>query len=91
VWTTDKDGLIMELLAAEITARTTKNPGEHYRELIAGFGAPCSIDAPPTTEHKARPKTLWPEAVEGIEFAGEPILAQLSHAPHNNAPVTASR
>jgi phosphoglucomutase len=86
VWTTDKDGLIMELLATEITARTTKNPREHYRELIAEFGAPCSIDVPPTTEDKARPKPLWPEAVEGNEFA-EPILAQLSHAPHNNAPI----
>lgn len=71
----------MELLAAEIMA--TKNPGEHYWELITEFGAPCSIDAPPTTEHKARPKTPWPEAVEGIEFAGEPILAKLSRVPGN--------
>ena len=65
VWTTDKDGLIMGLLAAEITARTGKDPGEHYRELTAEFGAPCytRIDAPATPEQKARLAKLSPEAV----------------------------
>ena len=89
VWTTDKDGPIMNLLAAEITARTSKDPGEHYRELTAEFGAPCytRIDAPATTEQKARLKTLSPEAVKESSLAGEPIVAKLSHAPGNNAPI----
>ena len=89
VWTTDKDGPIMDLLAAEITARTGKDPGEHYRELTAEFGAPCytRIDAPATTEQKARLKNLSPEAVKESSLAGEPIIAKLSHAPGNNAPI----
>ena len=68
VWTTDKDGLILALLAAEITARTGKDPGEHYRELTAQFGAPCytRIDAPATPEQKARLAKLSPEAVRRL-------------------------
>ena len=89
VWTTDKDGLIMDLLAAEITARTGKDPGEHYCELTAEFGVPCytRIDAPATAEQKARLKELSPESVKESSLAGEPILAKLSHAPSNNAPI----
>src|SRR5262249_59269947 len=65
VWTTDKDGLILGLLAAEITARTGKDPGEHYREHTAEFGAPCytRIDAPTTAAQKAKLKKHSPEAV----------------------------
>ena len=89
VWTTDKDGPIMNLLAAEITARTGKDPGEHYRELTGEFGAPCytRIDAPATTEQKASLKNLSPEAVKESSLAGEPIIAKLSRAPGNNAPI----
>jgi hypothetical protein len=78
VWTTDKDGLIMDLLAAEITARTGKDPGEHYRELTAQFGTPyyTRMDAPATPEQKARLRTLTPEAVGAQTLAGEPIVAQ---------------
>jgi len=89
VWTTDKDGLILDLLAAEITARTGKDPGEHYRELAADFGAPCyaRIDAPAAPEEKARLEKLSPEAVTASELAGEPIVARLTRAPGNNAPI----
>jgi phosphoglucomutase len=89
VWTTDKDGVIMDLLAAEITARTGKDPGEHYRELTAEFGTSyyTRIDAPATLEQKARLKTLSPEAVKNETLAGEPIVAKLTRAPGNNAPI----
>ena len=89
VWTTDKDGLIMDLLAAEITARTGKDPGEHYRELAAEFGAPSyrRIDAPATSEQKARLKKLSPEAFKESHLAGEPILARLARAPGNDEPI----
>ncbi|TMQ31951.1 MAG: alpha-D-glucose phosphate-specific phosphoglucomutase, partial [Planctomycetota bacterium] len=85
-WTTDKDGPIMDLLAAEITARTGKDPGEHYRELTAEFGTPCytRLDAPATPEQKARLQQLSPEAVKESQLAGEPITAKLTHAPGNN-------
>jgi phosphoglucomutase len=88
-WATDKDGPIMDLLAAEITARTGKDPGEHYRELTAEFGTPCytRLDAPATPEQKARLQQLSPEAVKESELAGEPITAKLTHAPGNNAPI----
>jgi phosphoglucomutase len=88
-WTTDKDGIIMDLLAAEITARTGKDPGEHYRELAAEFGAPCytRIDAAATPEEKARLKKLSPESVKDAELAGEPIIAKLTRAPGNGAPI----
>jgi phosphoglucomutase len=88
VWTTDKDGPIMDLLAAEITARTGKDPGEHYRELTAKFGTPCytRIDAPATPDQKARLQKLSPQAVKESKLAGEPITAKLTRAPGNNAP-----
>ena len=89
VWTTDKDGPIMDLLAAEITARTGKDPGEHYRELTTQFGSPyyTRIDAPANAEQKARLQKLAPQAVREAELAGEPILAKLTRAPGNNAPI----
>ena len=89
VWTTDKDGLIPNLLAAEITARTGKDPGEHYQELTAEFGTPyyTRIDAPATPEQKARLAKLSPEAVKESELAGEPITAKLTRAPGNNASI----
>jgi phosphoglucomutase len=89
VWTTDKDGPIMDLLAAEITARTGKNPGEHYRELTAEFGIPyyTRIDAPATPEQKAKLEKLTPDAVKESALAGEPITAKLTKAPGNDAPI----
>ena len=89
VWTTDKDGPIMDLLAAEITARTGKDPGEHYNALTAEFGTPLytRIDAPATTEQKARLEKLSPAAVKDSTLAGEPIIAKLSRAPGNDAPI----
>jgi phosphoglucomutase len=89
VWTTDKDGPIMDLLAAEITARTGKDPGEHYNALTAEFGAPLytRIDAPATPEQKLELEKLSPEAVKESTLAGEPIIAKLSRAPGNDAPI----
>jgi phosphoglucomutase len=89
VWTTDKDGPIMDLLAAEITARTGKEPGEHYQELEAEFGTPyyTRIDAPATPEQKSRLEKLSPEAVATPQLAGEPIRRKLTTAPGNNAPI----
>ena len=89
VWATDKDGLIMDLLAAEITARTGRDPGEHYRELTAEFGRAyyTRIDAPATPEQKSKLKGLSPDAVSASTLAGEPILAKLTRAPGNNAPI----
>ncbi len=89
VWTTDKDGLIMVLLAAEITARTGKDPGVHYRELTGQFGTPfyTRVDAPATPEQKARLRMLTPESVTASTLAGEPILSKLTRAPGDNAPV----
>jgi phosphoglucomutase len=89
VWATDKDGLIMDLLAAEITASTGKDPGEHYRALEAELGTSyyTRIDAPATSEQKARLKTLSPEAVQEETLAGEPIAAKLTTAPGNNASI----
>jgi phosphoglucomutase len=89
VWTTDKDGPIMDLLAAEITARTGKDPGEHYRELTAEFGRPyyTRIDAPATPEQKAKIEELSPESVRESSLAGEPITDRLTRAPGNNAPI----
>ena len=89
VWTTDKDGLIMNLLAAEITALTGKDPGEHFRDLAAEFGMPyyTRIDAPATPEQKARLEKLSPEAVTVSDLAGEPITAKLTRAPGNNEPI----
>jgi phosphoglucomutase len=89
VWTTDKDGPVMDLLAAEITARTGKDPGEHYQELTEEFGAPCytRIDAAATPDQKARLARLSPQAVQASTLAGEPITAKLTRAPGNDAPI----
>jgi phosphoglucomutase len=89
VWTTDKDGLILNLLAAEITACTGRDPGEHYLELAAEFGAPhyTRIDAPATREQKMRLAALTPDAVTASQLAGEPITARLTRAPGNDAPI----
>src|SRR5271166_1954222 len=89
VWTTDKDGPIMDLLAAEITARTGNDPGEHFGELTAEFGTPyyARIDAPATPEQKESLEKLSPEAVKESKLAGETITAKLTRAPGNNAPI----
>jgi phosphoglucomutase len=89
VWTTDKDGLVPNLLAAEITARTGKDPGEHYQELTAEFGTPyyTRIDAPATPEEKTKLEKLSPEAVVTSKLAGEPITAKLTTAPGDGAPI----
>jgi phosphoglucomutase len=88
-WSTDKDGLIMNLLAAEITARTGKDPGEHYRALEAELGTSfyTRIDAPATPEQKARLRKLSAEAVSEETLAGEPIISKLTRAPGNNAAI----
>src|SRR5262249_54455056 len=88
-WATDKDGPIMGPPAAGITARTRKNPGEHYRALTAKFGPSyyTRIDAAATPDQKARLQKLSPEAVQATELAGEPITAKLTRAPGNDAPI----
>jgi phosphoglucomutase len=89
VWTTDKDGPIMDLLAAEITARTGKDPGQHFSELAHKFGMPyyTRIDAPASPEQKARLSKLSPNSVKESHLAGERIIARLTKAPGNNAPI----
>ena len=89
VWTTDKDGMIMGLLAAEITAVTGKDPGEHYRLLEERFGRSYyeRIDAPANREQKAILANLSPEKVKAQALAGEPIEARLTKAPYNQAPI----
>jgi phosphoglucomutase len=89
VWATDKDGPIMDLLAAEITATTGKDPGEHYRELTDEFGTSyyTRVDAPATPEEKAKLRDLSPQSVTASSLAGEPIVAKLTRAPGNNAPI----
>lgn len=89
VWTTDKDGLILGLLAAEITARTGKDPGEHYRELVAAFGESyyTRIDAPASPEQKRKLSNLSPDLVRAAEMAGEAITAKLTKAPGNQAAI----
>ena len=89
VWTTDKDGLILGLLAAEITARSGKDPGRHYQEIAAALGTPyyTRIDAPATPEQKQRLGKLSPDAVTASELAGDPIVAKLTHAPGNGAAI----
>lgn len=89
VWSTDKDGLLLGLLAAEICATTGKDPGQHYSELTAKFGAPLykRIDAPATPEQKRAFKNLTPTAVAAASLAGEPITAKLTRAPGNNADI----
>ncbi len=89
VWTTDKDGLIMDLLAAEILAKTGRDPGEHYRDLEAEFGAPvyARTDAPADTEQKKVLATLSPEQVTADTLAGDTITAKLTKAPANGAAI----
>ena len=89
VWTTDKDGIIMALLAAEITAVSGRDPGEQYAALTEQFGNPVyeRIDAPASREQKAVLKELSPDQVDATSLAGEPILAKLTRAPGNDAPI----
>ena len=89
VWSTDKDGPIMCLLAAEITAVTGKDPGEHFTEIAGEFGMPSytRIDAPATPEQKAKLSKLAPENVAAADLAGEPITQKLTRAPGNNAAI----
>ncbi|MFZ0594618.1 MAG: phosphoglucomutase, alpha-D-glucose phosphate-specific, partial [Bryobacteraceae bacterium] len=88
-WSTDKDGLILGLLAAEITAKTGRDPGQHYEELTKRFGAPVyeRIDAPASPEQKAILQKLSPDQLQATELAGEKIEATLTRAPGNNAPI----
>jgi phosphoglucomutase len=89
VWTTDKDGPIMDLLAAEITARTGKDPGEHYQQLEAESGTSnyTRIDAPATPEQKAALGKLSPQSISSVRLAGETIRSKLTSAPGNNAAI----
>ncbi len=89
VWTTDKDGLIMDLLAGEIMAQTDRDPGEIYQSLAEEFGAPVyeRIDAPATVAQKAVLSRLSAEMITAEELAGEPIVAKLTHAPGNQASI----
>jgi phosphoglucomutase len=88
-WTTDKDGIILGLLAAEITAVTGKDPAQHYRDLAARYGTPyyIRIDAPATPAQKAAFRNLTAERVGASVLAGEPITARLTRAPGNDAPI----
>jgi phosphoglucomutase len=89
VWTTDKDGLIMDLLAAEITAKTGRDPGLHYKELETRFGSPLyeRMDAPANADQQRLLSNLSPEQVSAKELAGDPITARLTRAPGNDAPI----
>ena len=89
VWTTDKDGIILALLASEITGRTGTSPSEHYRELTVRFGDPAyaSIESPATREQKAVLGKLSPEQVSATTLAGDAITARLTKAPGNDAPI----
>lgn len=89
VWTTDKDGIILDLLAAEILARTGKDPGEKYQELSERFGTPtyARIDAPASPDQKKALKNLSEDDVRSSELAGFPITAKLTRAPGNKAPI----
>ncbi len=88
-WTTDKDGIAMDLLAAELRARTGKDPGERYRELARELGEPvyARVDAAATPAEKAILKKLSPAAVKAVTLAGEPIQAKLTRAPGNGAEI----
>jgi phosphoglucomutase len=87
VWTTDKDGIILALLASEMLATTGKSPSQHYGELTARYGEPAyaRVDAPATREQKAMLSALSPDAVKAESLAGEPITARLTAAPGNGA------
>lgn len=88
-WTTDKDGILLALLASEIKAVTGESPSEHYAELTARHGSPAyaRVDAPANREQKAKLAKLDPSAVTATELAGEPITAKLTNAPGNGAPI----
>ncbi|WP_311477287.1 phosphoglucomutase (alpha-D-glucose-1,6-bisphosphate-dependent) [uncultured Gulosibacter sp.] len=88
-WTTDKDGILLALLAAEIIAVTGKSPSHHYRDLTEQFGDPAyqRVDAPATAEQKAVLKALSGDSIAATELAGEPIIARLSEAPGNGDPI----
>jgi phosphoglucomutase len=88
-WTTDKDGIILALLASEIRAITGRSPSEHYGELVTVHGDPAyaRLDAPADREQKARLADLSPEAVVATDLAGDPITAKLTTAPGNGAPI----
>ncbi|WP_243543862.1 phosphoglucomutase (alpha-D-glucose-1,6-bisphosphate-dependent) [Pseudodesulfovibrio tunisiensis] len=89
VWTTDKDGIILDLLSAEITARTSRDPGELYARLEAEYGSPIyeRMDAPASPEQKAAFRALTPDMVSANTLAGDQILARLTRAPGNDAPI----
>jgi phosphoglucomutase len=89
VWTTDKDGIVPALLAAEITARTGRDPGEIYHELTLEFGEPAyeRVEASATPDQKERLAKLSPQQVKLTELAGEKVQAILTHAPGNGAPI----
>jgi phosphoglucomutase len=89
VWTTDKDGILLDLLAAEITATTGRDPSEHYRSLEERYGSPVyeRVDAPVSPEGKKKLAALSPEAVRATELAGEAIEAKLTKAPGNGASI----
>jgi len=89
VWSTDKDGIILALLASEIQAKTGKSPSQHYADLVAAHGDPAyaRVDAPADREQKAKLKALSPEAVTAETLAGEPITAKLTEAPGNGAAI----
>jgi phosphoglucomutase len=89
VWTTDKDGIVLALLASEIQAVTGRSPSQHYADLVSRFGEPAyaRVDAPATREQKAALAALSPDAVTATELAGEPITGKLTRAPGNDAPI----
>ena len=89
VWTTDKDGIILDLLAVEIAAVTGKDPAQHYKEITERYGESCyaRIDAPASPEQKAALAKLSPDAVRADALAGDPIVARLTKAPGNDAPI----
>jgi phosphoglucomutase len=89
VWTTDKDGILLALLASEILAVTGSSPGERYRSLTERFGDPAyaRVDAPATREEKKVLASLSPDQVTATELAGEPIVAKLTEAPGNGAAI----
>jgi phosphoglucomutase len=89
VWATDKDGIIMDLLAAEMMARTGRNPSELYKELTRELGEPsyARIDAPATPDQKQRLSKLSADRVHATTLGGDPIVARLTHAPGNGAPI----
>ena len=89
VWTTDKDGIILNLLAAEILAKTGRDPGQHYQDLVEKFGNPVyeRLQAPASPAQKAVLKNLSPDQITADTLAGEPILDKLTHAPGNNASI----